>query len=75
MRDILEGVKEMRQFFLKAVTTILKADFYYYINFLIFAGFSHMIVILSCAYTTMDEKHDENYACIMLDGDKVKGVK
>ena len=36
MRDILKVVKETRQFFLKGVTTILKADFYYYINFLIF---------------------------------------
>ena len=43
----------MRQFFLKGVTTILKADFQYFINFLIFSR-SHMIVIVSCAYTTMD---------------------
>lgn len=33
MRDILKVVKETRQFFLKGVTTILKPDFYYYINF------------------------------------------
>lgn len=59
----------MRQFFLKGVTTILKADFQYFINFLIFSSSSDSYFKL-CLYNN-GLKHDKNYACIMLDGDKV----